>query len=191
MPIVCACVCACGHLGRSPLGLGSSGLDKGFANQGLTTSSSIGSRDTAYSLIGSCKVNRNFAVEGSYFDLGRFNDGSTVTAPAAGSVNGRYSAWGYGLSAVGIVPFGQGFAAYGKAGLAYTRAELEASSSGDITANGMRSSGTNPTYGAGLSYDFTRNIVGKAEWNRYARVGDSNTGRGDIDMYSVGVAYKF
>ena len=105
-------------------------------------------------------------------------------------MNGRYSAWGYGLSAVGIVPFGQGFAAYGKAGLAYTRAELEASSSGGITANGMRSLGTNPNYGAGLSYDFTRNIVGKAEWNRYARVGDSNTGRGDVDMYSVGVAYK-
>ena len=76
MPIVCVCVCACGHPGRSPLGLGSSGLDKGFANQGLTTSSSIGSRDTAYSLIGSCKGNRNFAVEGIYFDLGR--KGKTV-----------------------------------------------------------------------------------------------------------------
>ena len=47
---------------------------------------------------------------------------------------------------------------------------------------------TSGSFGFGLSYDFTRNIVGKAEWNRYTRVGDSNTGRGDVDLHTVAVA---
>jgi opacity protein-like surface antigen len=48
-----------------------------------------------------------------------------------------------------------------------------------------------PLLGAGVSYDVSRNISLRGEWDRFFRVGDSSTGRGDIDQFTVGVAYKF
>jgi opacity protein-like surface antigen len=50
---------------------------------------------------------------------------------------------------------------------------------------------TGPLLGAGVGYDLTRNVALRAEWDRYFRVGDASTGRGDIDQYTVGVAYRF
>ena len=179
------------NLGRSHLGLTGSELDNRFAGQGITSSSSLERRDTVYSLVGGYQFNRNIALEGSYVNLGRFNYQSTTTAPAAGSVTGRYGVRGFGVSAVGIVPLQQGFSIYGKAGLLLASTELEASPSAGIATGASSSRSTSGSFGFGLSYDFTKNIVGKAEWNRYTRVGDSNTGRGDVDLYTVGVAYKF
>jgi OOP family OmpA-OmpF porin len=179
------------NLGRSHLGLSGSDLDNGFASRGITSSSALERRDTAYSLTGGYQFNRNLAVEGSFVNLGRFDYQTSTTAPVAGSISGRYGVHGFGVSAVGILPLQQGFSVYGKAGLLLARTELEANGSAGLATSETHSHSTNGTFGLGLSYDFTKNIVGKAEWNRYARVGDSNTGRGDIDLYSLGVAYKF
>ena len=179
------------NLGRSHLGSSGGGIDAAFAGQGLTASSAIDTRTTGFSLGAGYRINRNFAAEASFVDLGRFDYRSGVTAPAAGSINGKYEVHGFGLSAVGIVPLQQGFSVYGKAGLFLARTELEAASTGAIAVSRARSHEATGAYGLGASYDFTRNIAGKVEWNRYARVGESTTGRSDIDLYTVGVAYKF
>ena len=52
-------------------------------------------------------------------------------------------------------------------------------------------SSTRPLYGLGVGYDFSKNVVGKAEWTRYDGLGNDSTGKADIDTYTVGVAYKF
>jgi len=179
------------NLGRSHLGMSGSELDNQFASRGITSSSSLDKRDTAWSLVGGYQFNRNLAVEGGYVNLGHFKYQSSTTTPAAGSITGRYGAGGFGVSAVGILPLQQGFSVYGKAGLLLARTELETNGSAGIATGETHGRSTNGSFGFGLSYDITKNIVGKAEWNRYARVGDSNTGRSDIDMYTVGVAYKF
>jgi len=180
------------NLGRSDLKLNGGDVDGVFANQGLTTSSSIDRHDTAWSLNLGYSFTPNFALESGYVDFGEYNFNSTASAPAADTINGRYKAYGYNLSAVGILPLQQGFSIYGKAGLLRSRADFGANSMGIVPVSDSTHWGTDGTFGAGAGYDFTKNITGKLEWNRYLNVGDSNaTGRGDIDLYTAGVAYKF
>ena len=180
------------NLGRSDLKLNGGDIDGVFANQGITSSSSIDRHDTAWSLNLGYQFNPYFALEGGYVDFGKYDLKGDVSAPAADTIDGRYKAYGYDLSAVGILPLQQGLSVYGKAGVFHSRSDLEASSSGAVPVSSASHWGNSGTFGVGAGYDFTKNVVGKLEWNRYLNVGDSSTtGRGDIDLYSVGVAYKF
>ena len=172
------------NLGRSQLGLSGSNLDNRFADQGITASTSLDKNRTAFSLLGGYQFNRHFAVEGGMIGLGRFDYRSTTTAPAAGTIAGRYGVGGIGASAVGILPLGQGFSAYGKAGVLLATTVLEGTGSAGINLNRSVSHSTNGSVGLGVSYDFTKNIAGKIEWNRYLRVSDGGNGRGDIDTYT-------
>jgi hypothetical protein len=38
----------------------------------------------------------------------------------------------------------------------------------------------------------SKNVSFRADYDRYAKLGDNNsTGEGDVDLYSLAVAYKF
>lgn len=178
------------NLGRAHLGLSGADLDNRNAGLGVTSSSALETRDATWSLTGGYRFNRHLALEGGYVDLGTHRVSGTTSAPAAGSLDGRYKAHGYSLAAVGIVPLQGGFSLYGKAGLFFARTDLELSAN-SVALAGAGQSRTGGTLGLGMSYDFTRNVFGRAEWNRYARIGDDNTGRASVDTYTVGVGYRF
>jgi OOP family OmpA-OmpF porin len=168
------------------------GLNGAFANQGITADTSLDKRDSIYSLDLGYQFHRNFAVEGSYVDLGKYNFNSNISTPAADTASGNYRVKGWTASAVGILPLDNGFSAYGKLGAVFADTKFNASSDTGATAIGDTSkSSTRPLYGLGLGYDFTKQIVGKAEWTRYDGLGNSDTGKSNIDTYTVGVAYKF
>jgi OOP family OmpA-OmpF porin len=169
------------------------GIDSAYSAQGVTSASSTDKHDDPYSLNLGYQFNRNFAVEGGYVNLGKYDFSSAISSPAADTVHGNYKVDGWTTSAVGILPLQNGFAAYGKLGALFSKTKFEPTSDTGVTAlSGTSKSGTNLTYGLGLKYAFTRQIDGKVEWNRYQGVGDtSTTGKADIDAYTVGVAYKF
>ena len=59
-------------------------------------------------------------------------------------------------------------------------------------AAGTDDKGTDFTYGAGLKYDFTRNLAGRLDFQRYNNVGETNTtGRTDVNLCTPGVMFKF
>ena len=168
------------------------GLNGAFANQGVTADTSLDKRDNIYSLDLGYQFHKNFAVEGGYVDLGKYNFNSNISAPAADTASGNYRVKGWTASAVGILPLQNGFSAYGKLGAIFADTKFNASSDTGATAiSDSSKSSTRPLYGLGLSYDFSKQVVGKAEWTRYDGLGNSNTGKSDIDTYTVGVAYKF
>lgn len=176
-------------LGRSRLGMSGSDLDGAFANQGLGTSSSIDRSGTAYGINGGYRFNQNFAVEAGLARLGDFDYSSST---GSDTLSGHYKANALSLAAVGIYPLGTSWSLYGKAGLAHTKVDLDASSASGATAVSNEShSGTGFLVGAGLTYDFARNYFAKAGWDRYSHVGDSSTGEGPIDLYMVGVGMRF
>ena len=39
--------------------------------------------------------------------------------------------------------------------------------------------------------DVTRNVSARVGWDRYFHLGNDLSGHGDVDLYTVGVAYKF
>ena len=178
------------NVGRSHI---NTNVDSVFGNQGVTSSSSVDDHDTAYGIGAGYQFNRNFALEGGYVDLGKFNVNSTISAPAADTAHGQYKVDGWNLVGVGIIPLQNGFSVYGKAGLIFADVKLNAASdTGAVPVSGGSKSSTNGTYGLGTSYDFGNNLIGKLEWNRYQGLGEPNgSGKVDLNAYTAGVSYRF
>ena len=129
-------------------------LGGGFATPSIVNDDT----DTGYKLFGGYKFNRNFAVEGGYFDLGRF--GFTATTVPAGTLNGSIKLRGVNLDAVGILPITEKFSAFGRVGVNYAEARDSFSGTGAVTVTNPNPSkrDTNVKFGAGLQYDFTQSL---------------------------------
>ena len=143
-----------------------------------------------YKLFGGYQFTKYFALEGGYFDLGRF--GFTANTAPSGGLTGEAKFKGGDIDAVGILPFTDKFAAFGRIGYAYTDVKDRFVGYGPVgVANPQRSqNSSNYKYGFGLQYAVTPTWGVRAEGERY-RVADAVGNKGDIDMYSVGLLYRF
>jgi OOP family OmpA-OmpF porin len=178
-------------LDASSLGVHSGDIDQALSNQGIAGSSAIDQHDTAMGLHLGYRLNPNFAVEGGYTDLGRYDFNSSVAGPAD-TLNGSWKAHAWSLSGVGTLPLADRWSAFGRLGLTRTDTTLNASSQTGATApSGTSHAATGLVFGGGANYDITRQWYGRAEIDRYTDVGDANTGKGDVDVLSLGVGYRF
>jgi len=130
-----------------------------------------GDDETAWRLLGGYQVNRNWAVELGYHDLGQHN---IAGAPLDST------AWE--LVGVGRLPLNERFAAYGKLG-AY-----RSSSRG----GGFDEKQNDLTFGAGFEYGLSQGLAARLEWQRYRDIGGGAIGQSaDLDVISVGAVYRF
>src|ERR1035437_3694650 len=119
------------NIGQSRATIVDARITSGLVGQGAaTTSITDDNRDTGYKLFGGYKVNRNFAVEGGYFDLGRF--GFTATTVPPGTLSGTIKLKGLNLDAVGILPITEKFSAFGRVGMNYAQARDNCTSTGAV-----------------------------------------------------------
>ena len=180
-----------GNVGRSLATIDDERITSGLQAGGLATSS-IADRDRnhGFKLYGGYQINRNFAVEGGYFDLGKF--GYMATTVPAGTLNGDIKLKGLNLDLVGIVPLTEKFSVFGRAGLNYAKAKDTFTSTGAVQVNNPNpsKSGTNFKLGLGVQYALTDALSVRAEAERY-RVNDAIGNKGHIDLYSVGLVYSF
>ncbi|MDO8341805.1 MAG: outer membrane beta-barrel protein [Cellvibrio sp.] len=147
-------------------------------------------RDTGYKLFGGYQFNRNFALEGGYFDLGEFSYSAT-TMPM-GTLDGNMKLRGINLDLVGFIPFSEKFSAFGRVGVNYAEAKDRFSGTGAVNVLSPRADerDTNLKLGAGVQYAFTDALAMRVETERY-RINDAVGNKGDIDMVSVGLVYRF
>jgi len=145
--------------------------------------------DTGFKIFGGYEFNPNGAIEFGYVDLGKFKASGKDSFLGNASLDWEPS--GFTFAVVGTLPIGQNFGLTGKVGIFFWDMDLHARSS--VFGSGSDSdSGTDLTYGLGLKYDFSKTFGMRAEWERFQDVGDSNTtGQSDIDLFSVGVVFKF
>ena len=159
---------------------GSVGEASGDCN--ATAQTSCDDKDSAWKIFGGYQLNRNFAVELGYSDLGEVS--------SSGPFGTKVESTLWDLVAVGSLPLDNNFSLYGKLG-AY-RAEAELSS--NVGVSGDKKT-TDLTYGLGARYDFTRNLAVRAEWQRYQGIEVPNTvltsGDSDADVLNIGVLWKF
>lgn len=158
-----------------------------------TTAVSIAdsNRSTGYKLFGGYRINKNFAIEGGYFNLGRF--GYVATTTPAGTLNGNIKLQGVNLDGVGTLPITEQFSVFGRLGLNYAQARDNFTSTGLVLAPANPNPSKNQVnykFGAGLQYDFTEALAMRAEVERY-RINDAVGNKGDIDLYSLGLIYRF
>lgn len=124
-----------------------------------------------YKLFGGLQASGPFAVEISHVNLGEyFNDVVEISGNA--------------LHLVGKLPFSSRFAALAKLGLF----------SWDVEYNNSNSSitGTDTTYGFGLTYILLTGHTIRFEWESYSDVGKvNNTSGNDMTLASIGISVRF
>jgi OOP family OmpA-OmpF porin len=181
------------NVSRSRLDMGGNDIDQAFANQGITSATSLGHARTGWGADLGYRFGPHFALEGGYTDLGKFNYTSATTVPGVDSLQGTFKAHAWWLAPVGVIPLTDRWALFGKAGLTRVTADLSAgSSTGATTPSGMTHGNTGSLLGLGASYDITRNVYAKLEWDRFGHVGDSyTTGRGEIEQVGIGIGMRF
>ena len=179
------------NIGRSAATIDDARISSGLLGSGFTASTITNDdRDTAYKIYGGYQLNRNFAIEGGYFDLGNF--GYSATTVPAGTLNGNIKLRGLNLDLVGIMPITEKFSVFGRAGLNYAQARDSFSGTGAVfIANPNPSKyGTNYKVGLGVQYAFTDALAMRLEAERY-RIDDAVGNKGHIDVASVGLIYRF
>jgi OOP family OmpA-OmpF porin len=144
-----------------------------------------------YKLFGGYQFNKNFAVEGGYWHLGQFGYNASTTP--TGGLSGKIKVQGLNVDAVGMLPLNNRFSVFARLGLQYAEAKDSFSSSGAVPApanSNPSKSAMNYKAGVGVQYNFNRSLGMRLEAERF-RIDDAVGNRGDIDMYTVGLVYRF
>ena len=179
------------NIGRTQASIDDGRISNDLLDSGLTTTSiEDNDRDRGYKLFGGYQYNKNFAVEAGYFDLGRFGFAAN-TAPT-GTLSGDIKVRGLNLDAVGILPITEKFSAFGRIGVAYAHTDGSFAGTGAVNVLDPNPSArdTNLKVGLGVQYAMTEALSLRAEIERY-RINDAVGNKGDIDMASIGLVYRF
>lgn len=180
---------------------GNVGLSKGhfdeaqIATQVMAPGSAVNSinsdiRDIGGKVFGGYQFNRNFALEGGYFDLGKFKFSADTIPP--GTLSGNMKVTGVNLDLVATLPITEKFAALGRIGANYakTKDSFSRTGAGALVNANPSDRELNHKFGLGLQYKFTEFFGVRAEAERY-RVGNGISGKANVDLFSVGLVYLF
>ena len=144
----------------------------------------VDGKDGAFKLFGGYQFNPNFALEAAAVDLGDVSYSGFFTGTPGGTVTGgRVQNSGLNLSAVGVLPLGERFVLFGKAGMFLWYSEAT-----DVTggvAFYSEEDGADLSLGLGASVALSQRVSLRAEWERFDM---SNV---DVDLVTVGVAFRF
>jgi len=161
-------------------------------NSLLKSSNSPGSfsserQDTAYKVFGGYQLNKNFAVEAGYFNLGKF---TYATSLPGGTLNGRYETEGVNLDLVGIMPLSTKWSALARVGLqhAITRDSFGGPGLPASASNDNSTRVNNMKVGLGLQYAITPSVLVRGEAERF-RVRDGIINSGDVNYYSMSLVF--
>ena len=158
---------------------------------GLTTNA-VGhdERHTAYKVFGGYQFNRWFGMEVGYFHLGKFNFKADTTP--AGSLSGQFRVQGGNVDMVGTLPFTENLSGLARVGAQYARTRTAISGTGAVTVANPQPSDreVNAKVGLGLQYAFTRNLMMRAEVERY-QVSDAVGNHPQVNTYTVSLVMPF
>lgn len=179
------------NIGQSNATIDDARISNQLLGSGLTTASIADTdRDRGFKLFGGYQVNKYFALEGGYFDLGQF--GYVANTLPTGTLSGDIKVRGLNLDAVGFLPITEKFSAFGRIGVAYAHTDGSFAGTGAVNVLDPSPSArdTNLKVGLGVQYAFTDALSLRAEIERY-RVNDAVGNKGDVDLASIGLVYRF
>lgn len=161
-----------------------------LSQQNILANTSIKEEDLAFKLYQGYQFNKHFALEGYYARLRKpLRYTSNVVSPpaAAGVRKDSVRIQGFGLDLVAMLPFPNGVALFGKAGVYHPKVIRTVSGFG---GEERQSSDFSPSFGLGINIPYNRSIDVRAEWERKMDVGDKQiTGEGEVDLWSAGLKF--
>lgn len=161
----------------------------------VSADSNIDDSDTAYGLAGGYQLNEHFAVEFAFVELGSFTNQAAVTVTDGttqedAEVVLETSADGPVVSVLGILPLGERFSLYGRAGFTFLNADGTAriTTGGQTQRASQTSQETDPVLGVGVEFNLSKYWAVRVAWDRYFEVGTEDVS-GDIgaDVITLGI----
>ena len=174
-------------------------MEAAYGNVGLSfvaSSSDVDDSDTFTALIG-YRVGKHFAAEAAYADLGTLdyrtsgtvNTGvpTVVAIPANPTI--EVSAKGTALSALGILPVGQRWDVFGRAGVFFadTKTKFGLATPFTVTASAFPASSTDSVLGIGAEINAGDHLSVRLEYQRFVDVGKET----EVDVDVVGLTVLF
>jgi OOP family OmpA-OmpF porin len=146
--------------------------------------------DSGYKLYAGYQLNKYFSVEGGYFDLGDFQFNHSI-APN-GLIEANMQVRGANLDVLGYLPLTDKFSAFARVGVNYalTQDTFNVTNAPGVLGGELSRHDTFPKAGVGLEYKFNESWALRVEAERY-RISNAITDHNNIDLYSVGVVYRF
>jgi OOP family OmpA-OmpF porin len=179
-------------VGRTRAKIYNTDLANRMAQAGLPlTSYNADNHDVGFKLFGGKQLNRYFAIEAGYFDLGEVAFDATSTANR--TLHGETRFRGVNLDLVGQLPLTERLSLLGRAGVQYAKARTRYSGNflnAVSSPNPPNEDRRHAKLGLGLEYKMTEALALRGEVERY-RVTDGVQNNGDIHMASVSLVYKF
>jgi OOP family OmpA-OmpF porin len=180
-----------GGLGQSRATIDKERIQRSLtANGANLTSFTTDERDLGFKLFAGKQLNQYLSAEAGYFDLGKFGFASTTSGN--GMLRGDAGFRGVNLDLVGQLPLTQRLFLTGRAGMTYARTttSFDGNRLAAVTNRHASTSKLNPKIGLGLEYKLSEALAVRADVERY-RMNDAVGNRGDVDLASLGLVYKF
>lgn len=176
-------------------------LSREVREAGGTSSTSSSESDTVFKTWLGYRFTRQLAVEAGYADLGRNSAGASANIEGE-SLSIKFASQHKALfiDVVGTFPLTERLDLIARGGAARVRTKgtlglrLAAGEEGIAIRGRERFSETVPKAGIGLEYALVGGLALRAEYERYFNVGDKRKlpgFEGDIDVFSLGVNYRF
>lgn len=142
----------------------------------------------AYKLFIGKKMNRYLAIEGGFFNLGKFDFGANTNN---GSLHGETSYRGFNLDLVGELPLSQRFSLLGRVGGHYAKTSNRFSGTRqDIVSGAESGRKLGGKVGLGMEFKLSEALALRAEVERF-RVKDALGQRNDVDTGMISLVWKF
>jgi OOP family OmpA-OmpF porin len=192
-----------GSAGQSRISASSGDVDNGFLLDDAFTASgtTLDKTGTGGKLYGGYRLNRFFAAEGGYADLGKASFNTTIVAAPAGTtppppfpIHATATARGVFLSALAHLPLTEDFSIFVKAGAFRSEAKFtEVIPATGATRVSRTERRTDANYGIGLQWSFLGGLGARVELERFKNVGRGIGGREgrNVDFASAGLVLRF
>ncbi len=177
-------------IGSSRTDINASGVTEGLLPGVNALTTTTDKKDTAYKLFGGYQFNRNIALEGGYFNLGKHS--FTANTSPAGTLAGETKVHGVNLDLVGTMPLTQRFSAQARIGAqhAWSRSNFSGTGAAAGVATSSKHNDTNLKVGLGVQYEITPAVWVRADVERY-RIKDAIGNRNNVTVASVSLVIPF
>ncbi len=138
-----------------------------------------------FKLLAGYQFSPNFAVEGAYANFGTVK-ASDETFKAKARLHS------FTLAGLGIIPLSSEAQVFGKLGVHFSRGKLDIESPYEGASGSDSGHKTGLLLGAGVQYDFTKNLAGRFEYERLNFGSDTLlTDKNNLNVFTLGLLYKF
>lgn len=134
------------------------------------------------------RLHKYFGIEGGYGYLGKFQ--SDYAGPG-GTGYSTSTVDGWTMDAMGFLPFAPNFGAFARAGVFWGDIETELVGTTPANLAPVNKRSTNFHWGLGAQWDINHRFAVRGEYENFGQLGDVNTGRMRLDMWSASALIKF